>query len=152
MSAIDGKSGLIADIGVSDAGRSRRCGVHRAGLRKPSMSETAESRPRSCRGCYGGFVRCEDCSHTQIAYNRCRNRHCPSAARAPDDRVIQIDARCRIGRRDELRRNLGRSTEAASSRIDRYSSCVNSMPSGSVMEGLPISGSWAVPTFSRSPP
>jgi hypothetical protein len=26
----------------------------------------------------GGHVaRCEDCSHTQIAYNSCRNRHCP---------------------------------------------------------------------------
>lgn len=26
----------------------------------------------------GGHVaRCEDCSHTQVAYNSCRNRHCP---------------------------------------------------------------------------
>src|ERR671919_1544616 len=26
----------------------------------------------------GGHVeRCEDCDHTQIAYNSCRNRHCP---------------------------------------------------------------------------
>ena len=26
----------------------------------------------------GGHVaRCEDCAHTQIAYNSCRNRHCP---------------------------------------------------------------------------
>src|SRR5215212_5829270 len=26
----------------------------------------------------GGHVaRCEDCSHTAIAYNSCRNRHCP---------------------------------------------------------------------------
>ena len=26
----------------------------------------------------GGYVaRCEDCAHTQIAYNSCRNRHCP---------------------------------------------------------------------------
>ena len=26
----------------------------------------------------GGHVeRCEDCSHTRIAYNSCRNRHCP---------------------------------------------------------------------------
>src|SRR5712691_1578431 len=23
------------------------------------------------------FMRCEDCLHTQIAYNSCRNRHCP---------------------------------------------------------------------------
>jgi hypothetical protein len=25
----------------------------------------------------GHVVRCEDCAHTQIAYNSCRNRHCP---------------------------------------------------------------------------
>src|ERR1700745_699085 len=26
----------------------------------------------------GGYVeRCEDCGHTRIAYNSCRNRHCP---------------------------------------------------------------------------
>src|SRR5580698_7451052 len=35
----------------------------------------------------GGHIeRCEDCAHTQIAYNSCRNRHCPkcqgAAARA----------------------------------------------------------------------
>src|SRR3954468_16556342 len=35
----------------------------------------------------GGHVeRCESCAHTQIAYNSCRNRHCPkcqgAAARA----------------------------------------------------------------------
>jgi hypothetical protein len=33
----------------------------------------------SCRSAaLGGHVtRCEDCAHTQIAYNSCRNRHCP---------------------------------------------------------------------------
>ena len=33
----------------------------------------------SCRtAALGGHVaRCEKCSHTQIAYNSCRNRHCP---------------------------------------------------------------------------
>jgi hypothetical protein len=33
----------------------------------------------SCRtAALGGHVtRCEDCGHTQIAYNSCRNRHCP---------------------------------------------------------------------------
>jgi len=34
---------------------------------------------RNCRtAALGGHVaRCEGCSHTQIAYNSCRNRHCP---------------------------------------------------------------------------
>ena len=42
----------------------------------------------SCRtAALGGHVaRCEDCAHTVIAYNSCRNRHCPkcqgAAARA----------------------------------------------------------------------
>ena len=33
----------------------------------------------SCRtAALGGHVaRCEDCAHTVIAYNSCRNRHCP---------------------------------------------------------------------------
>ena len=33
----------------------------------------------SCRtAALGGHVaRCEDCAHEVIAYNRCRNRHCP---------------------------------------------------------------------------
>jgi hypothetical protein len=33
----------------------------------------------SCRtAALGGhFERCEDCSHTRVAYNSCRNRHCP---------------------------------------------------------------------------
>jgi hypothetical protein len=33
----------------------------------------------SCRtAALGGHVaRCEDCAHTHIAYNSCRNRHCP---------------------------------------------------------------------------
>jgi hypothetical protein len=25
----------------------------------------------------GHVLACEDCAHTQIAYNSCRNRHCP---------------------------------------------------------------------------
>ena len=39
----------------------------------------AMSAIESCRtAALGGHVaRCEDCAHTQIAYNSCRNRHCP---------------------------------------------------------------------------
>ena len=37
-----------------------------------------------CRtGALGGHVlRCENCSHTIIAYNSCRNRHCPKCQAA----------------------------------------------------------------------
>jgi predicted Zn-ribbon and HTH transcriptional regulator len=48
----------------------------------------AMSAIETCRtAALGGHVaRCEDCAHTDIAYNSCRNRHCPkcqgAAARA----------------------------------------------------------------------
>ena len=47
----------------------------------------------SCRtAALGGHVaRCEDCAHTIIAYNSCRNRHCPkcqgAAARSRMERL-----------------------------------------------------------------
>ena len=51
----------------------------------------------SCRtAALGGHVaRCEDCSHTIIAYNSCRNRHCPkcqgAAARTwMEERVTEL--------------------------------------------------------------
>src|ERR1700687_3117823 len=39
----------------------------------------------NCRtAALGGHVeRCEDCAHTTIAYNSCRNRHCPKCQGAP---------------------------------------------------------------------
>jgi Transposase zinc-binding domain/Phage integrase, N-terminal SAM-like domain len=48
-----------------------------AGLRLGQLK--VMSAIESCRTASlgGHVVRCEDCSHTQIAYNSCRNRHCP---------------------------------------------------------------------------
>ena len=38
----------------------------------------------------GGHVeRCEDCAHTQIAYNSCRNRHCPKCQGAAARRWLE---------------------------------------------------------------
>src|SRR4051795_1380611 len=39
---------------------------------------------RACRtAALGGHVaRCEACAHTEIAYNSCRNRHCPKCQAA----------------------------------------------------------------------
>jgi hypothetical protein len=44
----------------------------------------------NCRtAALGGHVaRCEDCSHTQIAYNSCRNRHCPKCQGAAAKRWL----------------------------------------------------------------
>jgi hypothetical protein len=35
------------------------------------------SKPCRTAALGGHVLRCKDCSHTQIAYNSCRNRHCP---------------------------------------------------------------------------
>ncbi len=52
---------------------------------KPTPAMSASASSRSClpsraaaQSALGGHVeRCEDCAHTRIAYNSCRNRHCP---------------------------------------------------------------------------
>src|SRR6202021_2903967 len=45
----------------------------------------AMSAIENCRtAALGGHVaRCEDCAHEAIAYNSCRNRHCPKGQGAP---------------------------------------------------------------------
>src|SRR5882724_7710050 len=49
----------------------------------------------SCRTvALGGHVmRCEDCLHTQIAYNSCRNRHCPKCQGSQASIVANPDFR-----------------------------------------------------------
>jgi hypothetical protein len=52
----------------------------------------------SCRtAALGGHVaRCEDCAHTLIAYNSCRNRHCPKCQGAAAREWLATEA---FGRR-----------------------------------------------------
>ena len=41
----------------------------------------------------GGHVaRCEDCAHTRIAYNSCRNRHCPKCQGAAARELLERGA------------------------------------------------------------
>src|SRR6266568_4367337 len=66
----------------------------------------AMSAIESCRTtALGGHVaRCEDCAHTMIAYNSCRNRHCPkcqgAAARewmaAREAELLPVPYPCRL--------------------------------------------------------
>ena len=44
----------------------------------------------SCRtAALGGHVlRCENCSHIEISYNSCRNRHCPKCQAATNANII----------------------------------------------------------------
>jgi hypothetical protein len=65
----------VADIFRGHGPAWRRANAGRVSLCQLKVMSAIEN----CRtAALGGHVaRCEDCSHTQIAYNSCRNRHCP---------------------------------------------------------------------------
>ncbi len=65
----------VADIFRGHGPAWRRANAGRVSLGQLKVMSAIES----CRtAALGGHVaRCEKCSHTQIAYNSCRNRHCP---------------------------------------------------------------------------
>ena len=65
----------VADIFRGHGAAWRRANAGRVSLGQLKVMSAIEN----CRtAVLGGHVaRCEDCSHTQIAYNSCRNRHCP---------------------------------------------------------------------------
>ena len=65
----------VADIFRGHGPAWRRANAGHVSLGQLKVMSAIES----CRtAALGGHVaRCENCSHTQIAYNSCRNRHCP---------------------------------------------------------------------------
>src|SRR6516164_9657276 len=65
----------VADIFRDRGPAWRKANVGNVSLSKLKVMAAIES----CRtAALGGHVeRCEDCAHTRIAYNSCRNRHCP---------------------------------------------------------------------------
>jgi Putative transposase/Transposase zinc-binding domain len=65
----------VADIFRGHGPAWRRANAGRVSLGQLKVMSAIEN----CRtAALGGHVaRCADCSHTQIAYNSCRNRHCP---------------------------------------------------------------------------
>jgi hypothetical protein len=65
----------VADIFRDHGAAWRRAHVGHVSLGQLKVMSAIES----CRtAALGGHVaRCEDCAHTHIAYNSCRNRHCP---------------------------------------------------------------------------
>src|SRR6478752_1795751 len=70
---------------VADIFRSRGPAWRQANAGHVSLDELkVMSAIESCRtAALGGHVaRCEDCQHTIIAYNSCRNRHCPKCQAA----------------------------------------------------------------------
>src|SRR5712692_7384503 len=65
----------VADIFRGHGAAWRRANAGHVSLGQLKVMSAIES----CRtAALGGHVaRCEECSHTHIAYNSCRNRHCP---------------------------------------------------------------------------
>jgi hypothetical protein len=65
----------VADIFRAHGPAWRRTNAGHVGLGQLKVMSAIER----CRtAAFGGHVaRCEKCAHTQIAYNSCRNRHCP---------------------------------------------------------------------------
>ncbi len=65
----------VADIFRTDGPAWRRANAGHVSLGQLKVMSAIER----CRtAALGGHVaRCEKCAHTQIAYNSCRNRHCP---------------------------------------------------------------------------
>ena len=70
----------VADIFRAHGAAWRRANAGHVSLGQLKVMSAIES----CRtAALGGHVaRCEKCSHTLIAYNSCRNRHCPKCQRA----------------------------------------------------------------------
>jgi len=65
----------VADIFRRDGEAWRAANARHVNLAQRRVMTAIES----CRtAALGGHVeRCQDCAHTRIAYNSCRNRHCP---------------------------------------------------------------------------
>jgi hypothetical protein len=65
----------VADLFPAHGAAWRRANAGHVSLGQLKVMSAIEN----CRtAALGGHVaRCEDCAHTQIAYNSCRNRHCP---------------------------------------------------------------------------
>jgi hypothetical protein len=65
----------VADIFRSHGAAWRKANAGHVSLCQLKVMSAIESCRTAALG--GHVLRCEDCSHTQIAYNSCRNRHCP---------------------------------------------------------------------------
>src|ERR1700692_334772 len=65
----------VADIFRDHGPAWRRANAGHVSLGQMKVMSAIESCRTAALG--GHVVRCEDCSHIDIAYNSCRNRHCP---------------------------------------------------------------------------
>src|SRR5450755_982563 len=70
----------VADIFRDHGPAWRRANAGHVSLGQMKVMSAIESCRTAALG--GHVVRCEDCSHIDIAYNSCRNRHCPKCQAA----------------------------------------------------------------------
>jgi hypothetical protein len=80
----------VADIFRGHGPAWRKANAGRVSLGQLKVMSAIEN----CRtAALGGHVaRCEDCSHTRIAYNSCRNRHCPKCQGAATQWLAEREA------------------------------------------------------------
>src|SRR5258707_5708090 len=80
MARPPGHSPGVADVFRAHGAAWRKANAGHVSLAQWKVMPAIES----CRpSALGGHVgRCEDCAHTRIAYNSCRNRHCPKCQAA----------------------------------------------------------------------
>src|SRR5258707_4304898 len=82
----------VADVFRGHGPAWRKANAGRVSLGQLKVMSAIET----CRtAALGGHVaRCEDCAHTAIAYNSCRNRHCPKCqGAAAKEWLAQREAR-----------------------------------------------------------
>src|SRR6516162_5140069 len=75
---------------VADIVRAHRRDLERSrGMLAPSESHVLDAIARCRTEALGGHVeRCDGCGHERIAYNSCRNRHCPKCLNGARERWI----------------------------------------------------------------
>jgi Transposase zinc-binding domain len=65
----------VADIFGAHGPAWRRANASHVSLGQLKVMSAIESCRTAARG--GHVERCEECAYTRVAYNSCRNRHCP---------------------------------------------------------------------------
>jgi hypothetical protein len=70
----------VADVFRAHGAAWRKANAGHVSLAQLKVMSAIESCRTSALG--GHVERCEDCAHTRIAYNSCRNRHCPKCQAA----------------------------------------------------------------------
>jgi hypothetical protein len=78
----------VADIFRADGPAWRRANAGHVSLGQLKVMSAIERCRTAALG--GHVVRCEKCDHTAIAYNSCRNRHCPKCQHEQTEEWLEV--------------------------------------------------------------